>query len=1204
MSGTTSINTSLLSPGVSVQIIPEVYYGSGAPSTIPLIVFATQTNKPSPTTSGTIAPYTAPQNAGVLYYATSQRELIQNYGYPLFTQSGGTIIQGDELSEYGLHCAYSYLGISNAAFVLRADLDLGSLVPSITPPVGAPTNGTYWLNLSSTGWGLFISNGASSPGSAWTSVPVLVPAFTQTAAVVETVGGVDGVTFLQPSASFGSVGNYAVVPWDVNNFIYQKFLINGTATWVRIGSTYLTGMNSTEASMTWAAQFPNVVTAVNPVGTIVSGYTFSINGAVITTSGQDGGSLAGLASDITSAMSSANIPYITAAVVNGKLVITNAYGTGLTFADGNGTTTGTPGGQTIGALEAFGITAFFASFQSVSGSMNATSINGSANPTNISSLNGMAMLINGYEVSFTAPSTLLDVITQINTQLANAPSLNNLNTYYNGAPDIVNGIPTNLITGIVATVNNFGAILLTNHYSGSTIPGIIVSNISNGTALSILGLPAGVLKSNKVVRNSNATYPANSLSGDLWIKGNPANSGAAWVVQYYNATTGAWSTMTAPFFQFNSKLQDGNANKDAAAVAYFTANGATPSVGTVYIGYDPVADQLGNNGGISAGGVQQIRIFTGTNFAQAGEINPPYSGYQALEYEADFIAPTTTPAPGVLWYNNNPSADIMVSDGTQWLGYGVYYPNTDSNGPIISGSAPTQQVGGHPAKNPTSYALVDNDIWIDTSDTENYPLIYKYVSNTLSWTLIDNTDHTTPFGIVFGDARQDSGVAYSGQPLVNGTTSAYTYGSTLPQDMTLSSFVDPDANNAETIAPYLYPDGMMLFNTRLSSGNVKSYQPSYFNSGTETTIDAGTNYNTTDFTVTSYNAGTNDTVTFPPTSAARWVTVSGNSVDTNVPYMLRKAQRIMIVKALAEEINTNQDILSELIHFNLIAVPGYPELMPDMRSLNVEQKQVSLCVSDTPIRLASDSASLAAWAQNVSVPAPGEDGLGTFTDDYTAIYYPWGLGQNYDGSEVMIPPSTIALRVMAYNDQVSFPWFAPAGFTRGLVTNATSVGYLTTASGEGAVYQPVILNQGQRDTLYTNNINPIAYIPTRGLVVFGQKTLSGDGTILNRVNIVRLVNYIAYNLDIITKPYLFEQNDNITQIAAGNTVSRFLNGLVGQRALYDYAVLCDSTNNTPDRVDLNQLWIDVLIQPLNAVEFIYIPVRVVAQGDSNILNVS
>jgi phage tail sheath protein FI len=201
----------------------------------------------------------------------------------------------------------------------------------------------------------------------------------------------------------------------------------------------------------------------------------------------------------------------------------------------------------------------------------------------------------------------------------------------------------------------------------------------------------------------------------------------------------------------------------------------------------------------------------------------------------------------------------------------------------------------------------------------------------------------------------------------------------------------------------------------------------------------------------------------------------------------------------------------------------------------------------------------------------------------------------------MIPSSTIALSTIAYNDQVAYQWFAPAGFTRGLVTNASSVGYLTSSGS----YQAVILNQGQRDVLYGVRptgcqINPIAYIPGRGLVVYGQKTLSGDSSELDRVSVARLVNYLSYNLDNIVKPYLFEQNDSITQTAALNTVSQFLNSLIGLRAISDYAVKCDGDNNTPDRVAQNELWIDIAVVPLTAVEFIYVPVRILTAGTTSI----
>ena len=472
-----------------------------------------------------------------------------------------------------------------------------------------------------------------------------------------------------------------------------------------------------------------------------------------------------------------------------------------------------------------------------------------------------------------------------------------------------------------------------------------------------------------------------------------------------------------------------------------------------------------------------------------------------------------------------------------------------------------------------SYSLVDNDLWIDTSDLENYPMIYRYAAATSTWTLIDNTDHTTPFGIIFDDARQDSGAPYLIQGVPN--TASYTYYSRSIFDMMLSDYVDPDAPNADA-----HPAGVIMFNTRYATGDVKVWTPNYFKAG-------GYDPNT-DYTLNTWTNGGNPNVVFQPlTDPDRWVSASGLATDLTA-YMLRKAQRQMVVKAMIAEVENNQDIRSELVYFNLMTAPGYPELMSTMVTLNTDQNDVSFIVGDTPIRLPSNGTAIQNWAKNAgNVAATGEDGL-TLSDNYVGIYYPWGLGTDLSGNEVMIPPSTVALVTIGYNDQVAYPWFAPAGFNRGLVSNATSVGYLAN----DGTYKPVILNQGQRDVLYTNQINPIAYIPGRGLVVYGQKTLGAPTSMLDRINVARLCNYIAYNLDLITKPYLFEQNDSITQKAATNTVSSFFNSLVGLRAISDYGVLCDSTNNTPDRVAANQLWIDCFVVPISAVEFIYIPVRI------------
>ena len=260
-----------------------------------------------------------------------------------------------------------------------------------------------------------------------------------------------------------------------------------------------------------------------------------------------------------------------------------------------------------------------------------------------------------------------------------------------------------------------------------------------------------------------------------------------------------------------------------------------------------------------------------------------------------------------------------------------------------------------------------------------------------------------------------------------------------------------------------------------------------------------------------------------------------------------------------------------------------------MLALSVDRKDTVFALIDPPFRLKADASSVKNWANNSGNAVEiGEDGLLSGSSQ-AAVYYPHGLSTNLDGKNVMVPASHMALRTIAYNDQVAFPWFAPAGFQRGLVSNATSVGYLDPAEGE---FTPVAVNEGQRDAYYLNKVNPISNFPGRGIAVFGQKTLNASASALDRINVSRLVIYIREQLDDAVKPFLFEPNDSVTRSNAKGVVDRFLSELVSQRGLFDFVTVCDTSNNTPARIDRNELHIDVAIQPVKAVEFIYIPIRI------------
>jgi phage tail sheath protein FI len=185
------------------------------------------------------------------------------------------------------------------------------------------------------------------------------------------------------------------------------------------------------------------------------------------------------------------------------------------------------------------------------------------------------------------------------------------------------------------------------------------------------------------------------------------------------------------------------------------------------------------------------------------------------------------------------------------------------------------------------------------------------------------------------------------------------------------------------------------------------------------------------------------------------------------------------------------------------------------------------------------------------------------------------------------------LRTIALSDQVSYPWFAPAGTRRGGITNASSVGYVDPMTGE---FVATALNTGQRDTLASIHVNPITYLTGIGLVNYGQYTRQLSASSLDRINVARLVVYLRRQFTQLAKPYIFEPNDTITRNQIKQAAEQLLLELVGQRALYDYLVVCDTSNNTPARIDRSELYLDVAIEPVKAVEFIYIPLRLKNTG--------
>jgi hypothetical protein len=1015
----------LTSPGVEVTVINESFYVPSDAGTTPLIIVTAVQDKLNGAGSA-VAAGTKTANANSVYLISSQRELTETFGDPKFyTDSANNSLNGYELNEYGLQAAYSFLGIANRAFVLRANINLSQLIGSATAPAADPTNGSYWFDLSATVPGLFEW---SATDQAFTTIDPIY--------ITSTSDLVGGTTTGIPKTAVGSQGDYAINTTNNTNKIYYK---NSSNAWVQVGTSSWSG--GTKLFQTSAhSSRPEWKTAESnaPTGSVWFKTTTPNSGADVAIKKYNSS---------TSAWSVVNAPLY----ANNHSAI---YGID-SVNGGTGISAGTLYTQ-YNATEQSTLTQTFGDTTPALADFTVFKYEGGA--TSITSKTLTPTFTNTHAIK-------IQESLKGQSALAAAKTVTLGGT---GADDFVAAISAAGFTNISATKLSTGAIKITHALGGE----FRMWNVDAGTALA----DAGFGTSNA---HDYGSYTANS---------------ATKVDNLYVAPAGYTEDSTQP----------------AVVVA---------------------------------------------------------TNWKRLSYTASTSEPSNEPTNGTLWYNTNLEADIMVHNGTAWKGYVQVYATTDPNGPQFSSTKPTTQSDGT--------ALVANDLWIDTSDLENYPKIYRYdttLTDGANFVLIDNTDQTTETGIVFADARWQTDTDKDDSLSSGGAGTASSIKNLLSDD-----FVDPDCPD-----PALYPKSILLFNTRRSGYNVKEYRNSYVT--TTTYPGSGSagkgNIRYGNESVSAY---------FPD----RWVTKNANNANGSGTFG-RKAVRKVIVQQLKAEIDTNQAIREDQRGFNIIACPGYPEVIANLVNLNTDRNNTSFVVGDSPLRLAGNSTAITNWANNSSGASDnGDEGLVT-SSDYLGVFYPSGRTTDNTGNTIVVPPSHMMLRVFANNDNVAFPWFAPAGTRRGIVDNATSVGYIDSATGE---FQQIALTESIRDSMHSAKINPITFFSGTGILNFGNLTKTSESSALDRINVSRLTVYLRTQLDKIAKPFIFEPNDSLTRNEIKAAIESFLLELVGQRALYDFLVVCDETNNTATRIDRNELYVDIAIEPVKSVEFIYIPLRIKNTGE-------
>jgi len=1184
----------LTSPGVEVSIIDQSQYLPAPVNSVPFVLLATAQNKANAAGTG-VAQATTAANAGKLYQVTSQRDLVDLYGTPFFyTTTNGTPIQGYELNEYGLLAAYSVLGVTNRCYVLRADIDLASLVGQVGRPVGTPSNGTYWLDTTTSTWGIYEFN--ATTGTFELQTPIVITMASDMS------GGL-------PLASIGNIGDYAVNALEVttepngaNRTYYYKTTTN---TWVVLGSN------------SWRNDVPTVQGGTsNP--TLNPGDTFDIDMSGLYTAtitvGADAESVVTAINNLGWTSLSAEVrngklcifssQILTSGVSNGNVNLSDVSGTALTDL---GITAGTyyqpllsygtaaqmplwttgqsqprPTGSVwvkVGAA-GNGLNPKMSVFNGTTQTWNlknvtlATSDAGAIN--DLDATGGQAIpagtIYGQYFYNGTARTAPVYFWERIATG-ATVVTGTTTNPAFDAAPDTVSyymnvyvSVPgSSTLSGPYnfTLADNSDATDFVTAWAAANIPYTTATVTTNGS-IQLTHTTGGVIMMDDTVDSSFVSTNVSSgliteagfIVGDTGVRyGSGSTAAFTGIVQ--DSTSGVGSSATFNILNsYGSYIVNGTGIGDGGS-GYVIGDTVTIS-GADLGGTTPANDLVLQVTAVSAGAATAVTYISGEPSAV---YLTQLSNWVEMTYTANEGAPGVAPANNTNWfYSVVDQVDIMVNYNGAWYGYGNRnydssgFPTatgtnlTDPNGPIVSASEPTTQSDGT--------QLEYGDLWINTSDLENYPVISRWqsVSGVNQWVLIDNTDNTGSTGIVFADARWSSN-----------QNSISPIDDPIPTIVSLltSNNVDLDAPE-----PTLYPSGMLLFNTRRSGYNVKQYRSNYFN------IDSFPN-------------------SVLPTYTDTWVTVSGNMTN-GAPYMGRQAQRAMVVQALKAAIVTNTAIRDEDNFFNLMATPNYPELQPDMIELNGARGETCYILGDTPMRLADSGTAIQNWATNAAgASSTGEEGLVT-RNTYMGLFYPSGLATDLSGNSVAVPASHMMLRTFVRNDTIAYPWLAAAGTRRGNIDNASSIGYVDSATGE---FVSIKTRIGIRDILYTNFINPLVFFTGVGLLNYGNKTSFNSQSALDRTNVARLIAYIRRQLTLAARPFVFEPNDALTRKEISGVVETLMIDLVAKRGLYDYLVVCDESNNTPARIDRNELWIDVAVEPVKAAEFIYIPVRILNTGE-------
>ena len=296
---------------------------------------------------------------------------------------------------------------------------------------------------------------------------------------------------------------------------------------------------------------------------------------------------------------------------------------------------------------------------------------------------------------------------------------------------------------------------------------------------------------------------------------------------------------------------------------------------------------------------------------------------------------------------------------------------------------------------------------------------------------------------------------------------------------------------------------------------------------------------------------------------------------------------------LVTEVSTGTDTLSgdfataiqvlanpDEVDFNLIAMPG----IHSSAGGSLTDRLVSMCSTRADAFAILDIADSTATGSGLGMSiVNAQSESAKFTSNYGATYYPWVRVNDIDNDKlVWVPPSVAAMGAYAFNDRVAQPWFAPAGFNRGGLESVLEVRRRLT--------------QSQRDALYNSNINPIATFPVQGIVIFGQKTLQKKQSVLDRINVRRMMIEVRKTIAGFSRLFIFEPNSVATRERLLTQVNDYLASVQAANGLNEFRAVLDETTTTPDLIDRNIIKGKIFLKPTTAAEIVLFDFTVTPNG--------